>query len=213
MSEGERPAGEDFDLDVTTLAPRDAYALLTSFILPRPIALVSTVSEDGVPNVAPFSYFTGVGSDPPTVALSVGDRRDGHKDTLRNAKASGVLCINLVEEAISEAMNAASAELPPAQSEFDLAGLTPTPCSGIDCVYVAEARARLECKLVDVHVYGRKNKTNLVVAEVVHVHIDAAIAAASTFPRVDPHLAQPVGRMGGPNYAKLGERYQHRRPK
>ena len=206
-------AVKGFAVDVTTLSPKDSYALLTSFILPRPIALVSTVDESGATNVAPFSYFTGVGSDPPTVALSIGDRRDGHKDTLRNLQATGVLCINLVEEAISEAMNATSAELPFGDSEFVASGLTPKPCAKIDCVYVAQARAHLECRLVDIHVYGRQNKTNLVIAEVVYVRIDEAIAAASAFPRVDPERVAPVARMGGPNYATLGPRYQHIRPK
>jgi len=139
------------------LHPRDAYALLTALIVPRPIAWVSTKDAQGRTNLAPFSYFNGVGSDPPMVTISISDRRDGtFKDTVRIAKETGVLCINLVEEHDADRMNASSAELPPHASEIDALAIETEPCTAIDCVRVKSSRAAFECKLVDHHRYGNR---------------------------------------------------------
>ncbi len=194
---------------VTLLArdvhPRDAYALLTSLIVPRPIAWVSTMDAQGHTNLAPFSYFTGLGSDPPMLTLGIGDKKDGPKDTLRIARASGVLCVNLVEEHDAVRMNASSREYPPEESEIDALAIETVPCTAIAGVRVKSSRAAFECKVLDVHTYGSKLKVNLVVCEVVCFHHDEAIHSDDD--------VQPIARLGGPRYAKLGERFSLERPK
>jgi flavin reductase (DIM6/NTAB) family NADH-FMN oxidoreductase RutF len=200
----------------SSLRSRDCYALLTSLIVPRPIAWVSTMDATGATNLAPFSYFTGLGSDPPMVTLGIAQRRDGtDKDTVRIARATGVLCINLVEEHDAERMNASSAELPAGHSEIDALRIATMPCAAIAGVRVASARAALECRLVDVHRYGRRVAVNLLVAEVVHFfvadgllsdRVEGAPLAAS------PDAIRPLARLGDRFYAKLGERVQMQRP-
>ena len=187
--------------------PRDAYALLTSLVVPRPIAWVSTKDFAGRTNLAPFSYFNGLCSDPPLVTIGIANRRDGtFKDTVRIAEETGVLCINLVEEHDAARMNASSAEMPPHTSEIDALGIETEPCTVIDGVRVKSSRAALECKLVDRHEYGRKIKVNLCVCEVVAFHVDDSIVDGR------PQGLKPVARLGGHWYAKLGELFELERP-
>lgn len=201
----------------SSLRPREAYDLLTSLIVPRPIAWVSTVDAAGRTNLAPFSYFTGLGSDPPMVTLAIADHpaRDGHeprpKDTSRIGRETGFLCINLVEEHDAEAMNESSREYPPEQSEIDALGIATLPCASIPGVRVASARAALECKLVDVHRYGARVKVNLVVCEVLAFHVDDAILEPGT-KHASPERVRPVARLGQGFYARLGERFSLVRP-
>lgn len=203
------------DIDASALQPRDAYALLTSLVVPRPIAWVSTVDDDGHVNLAPFSFFNGLGSDPPMVTLGLVTRRDGSdKDTLRLVQKTGFCCVHLVEEHDLERMNLTSAELPPDESEATHFDIATVPCARIPGVRIASSRAALECRLVDVHRYGRKQRVALVVLEVVAFHLDDAIVvdAAATPPRVDGAQVRPVARLGGDAYALLGERVQRGRP-
>jgi len=199
------------------LPPREAYALMTSIIVPRAIALVSTQDRAGHTNLAPFSYFTGLGSDPPMVVLGIGNQRlrdpndDGVKDTLRIARETGVFCVNLVEEDIAEEMNAASGVYAANVSEFDVTGLESAPCVAIAGVRVKASRASMECQLLDVHVYGRNRQSNLVVGEVLHFFLDDAVCARGEKTAV-PDRLRPVARLGGENYAYLGQRFQLKRP-
>lgn len=187
------------------LHPRDAYALLTGLIVPRPIAWVSTMDEAGHTNLAPFSYFTGLGSDPPMLTLGIGDKKDGPKDTLRIARATGVLCVNLVEEHDAERMNASSREYPAETSEIEALAIETLPCAAITGVRVASSRAAFECKVLDVHSYGAKLKVNLVVCEIVCFHHADDVHSDED--------VRPIARLGGPRYAKLGERFSLERPK
>ena len=201
------------DLLASTLRTREVYDLMTSLIVPRAIAWVSTKDRAGKTNLAPFSYFTGLGSDPPLVTLGISDRRDGtHKDTLRIARETGVLCINLVEEPDSDRMNASSGEYAPGTSELDVLGIETVPCTAIDGVRVKSSRAALECALVDVHPYGERVRVNLVVARVLSFHLDEALTQAGEH-TASPHLVQPVARLGGAWYGKLGERFARERPR
>lgn len=197
--------------DAASLAPRDAYALLTSIIVPRPIAWVTTRDVDGHVNLAPFSFFNGLGSDPPMLTIGFASRRDGgDKDTLRLLEKTRACCVNLVEEPDLARMNATSAELPASVSEVKRFGIDVVPCTRIDGVRVASARAALECVLVDVHRYGRKQKVALAVLEVVAFHVDDALLGAAG--QIDPDRLHPVARLGGPNYALLGARIALERP-
>jgi flavin reductase (DIM6/NTAB) family NADH-FMN oxidoreductase RutF len=199
------------DIDASSLSPRDAYALLTSLVVPRPIAWVTTRDDDGHVNLAPFSFFNGLGSDPPMITIGFASRRDGgDKDTLRLLQKTRCCCVNLVEEADAERMNATSAELPAAVSEVTRFGIDVAPCSRIAGVRVASARASLECTLVDVHRYGRKQKVALAVLEIVAFHVDDALLDLRG--GVASEHVQPVARLGGPNYALLGRRFVLERP-
>ena len=200
------------EIAASSLRARDAYALMTSLIVPRPIAWVSTLSNGKETNLAPFSYFNGVGSDPPMVTLSIGNLRDGReKDTLRNIRETGEYCIHLVEHAWAEKMNLTSGAFAPEESEFELAGLETKPCESIDGVRVNGVRAGMECKLLDVHTYGRKAKSNLVVGEVVHFFIDGSIYDESAT-KLQSDCIEPVARLGGAEYATLGKRFNLDRP-
>jgi flavin reductase (DIM6/NTAB) family NADH-FMN oxidoreductase RutF len=197
--------------DASTLAPRDAYALLTSIVVPRPIAWVTTRDVDGHVNLAPFSFFNGLGSDPPMVTIGFAARRDGtDKDTLRLLEKTKQCCVNLVEEADVERMNATSAELPADVSEAVRFGVDVVPCAKIDGVRVASARAALECRLVDIHRYGRKQKVALVVLEVVAFHVDDALLDERK--QLVQDRLHPAARLGGPHYAHLGARVTLERP-
>ena len=200
------------EISASALGIRDTYNLMTSLVVPRPIAWVSTRSESMVTNLAPFSYFNGVGSDPPMVFLSIGNQRDGtEKDTLRNIRETGVYCIHLVEETWAEKMNLTSGTFRPDESEFDLAGLDCVPCQSINGVRILGARACMECKLIETHTYGRRSKNHVVIGEVCHFFIDDKIVGP-TNNSVDPHKIEPLARLGGPNYATLGKRFSLERP-
>ncbi len=201
------------EIDPSALRRSEAYALLTSFIVPRAIAFVSTKDARGHTNVAPFSFFTGLGSDPPMLMLAISNRRDGsEKDTLRIARESGSFCVNLVEEPLAARVVLASGDYPAEISELELLGLASEPCRVIDGVRVSEARASVECRLAGVHTYGRKAKTNIVVGEVLHASFAEEILEDCGF-TIDPRKIAPVSRLGGVHYAKLGERFEMQRPK
>ena len=194
-------------IDVTTLSSKEMYFLLTSLVVPRPIAWVSTVDSKGRSNLAPFSYFNGVCSDPPLISISIADHGDGPKDTFRAIEETGVFCINLVEEELVQAMHQSSGNYAPEVSEFDVANLKTAPCAAIEGLRVAEARAALECKKVDVHHYGNQKKVHLVIGEIVKVHLDVAIAREDK-PMADAERMNPVARLGGGHYAFLKEPFR-----
>lgn len=198
------------EIDAAGLSIRDAYALLTGIVVPRPIAWISTQDDQGHVNLAPFSYFNAVGSDPPMISVSIAARADGSdKDTLRLMRQTGCFCVNLAEENASVDVNNTSAELAPEQSEALQFGIGTTPCVKIKGVRIASSRAALECRLVEVHSYGRKRKVSLVIAEVVQLFVDDALLVGGV---VDPTLMQPIARLGGENYASLGRRFSLPRP-
>jgi flavin reductase (DIM6/NTAB) family NADH-FMN oxidoreductase RutF len=199
------------EVDMSSLRTRDVYAWLTSVIVPRPIAWVSTLNGEGQPNLAPYSYFSGLASSPPLVTLGIANLRDGSpKDTLRNAQESGVLCINVVEESLVEQMNQTSGAYPPEVNEFQETGLTSLACTKIDCVRVKGSRVSMECRLVDVHPYGNGPGVNLVVAEVVFLHVDDEVLEEGMV--ADDRL-RPVARLGGTAYASVGKTFHLPRPK
>ena len=131
---------------------------MTGIIVPRPVALVSTIDRNGVANLAPFSFFSGVGSNPPTVLFCPALRaratpsaqHDMRKDTLRNVEETGEFVINVVSEAMADAANEAAADVPPEVDEFQLAGLTPVASEVVRPPRVAESPAQMECKLLQV---------------------------------------------------------------
>jgi flavin reductase (DIM6/NTAB) family NADH-FMN oxidoreductase RutF len=196
---------------------RQIYKLMTGIIVPRPIALVSTMSREGVANLAPFSFFCGVGSNPPTVlfcpTLRAGASAEAgeRKDTLRNVEETDEFVINVVSEAIAAAANAASAEVPPEVDEFPLSGLTPIPSQAVRPSRVAESPAQMECKLLQVIYTGHAPSSGVIVlGEVVRFHVREELV--ENF-RVDPTGLDAVGRMAGNTWVRTRDRIELVRPK
>lgn len=200
-------------LDPAAESPENLYKLMIGVIVPRPIAFVSSIDAHGVRNLAPFSYFTGASTNPPVVcfvtAVRPGPRPQ--KDTLENVLATGEFVVNIVSEDFADKMNAASAEVPPDVDEFELAGLTPIPSEIVRPPRVAESRVHMECRLRQViRISDRPGGGNLILGDVVRIHIDPAILANG---KVDPDKLNAIGRMGGPTYARTHDRFDMPRPK
>jgi flavin reductase (DIM6/NTAB) family NADH-FMN oxidoreductase RutF len=193
---------EDLELAPADWQAREVYFLMTGLVIPRPIAWVSTVSEQGTTNVAPHSYFNVVANDPPHVVFA----STGVKDTLRNVRATGEFVVNLVTMPVVEQMNFTATDFPPGEDELAWAGLTPVASRTVAPPRVGEARAHLECVLRHELPVGNGN---LVVGEVTHVHVADEVWRDG---RVDPELYDPVCRLAGTRYARLGEIFRLPRP-
>src|SRR5690606_19980566 len=164
------------ELSATSLSARDRYRLMTDLIAPRPIAWVSTLSSRGVANLAPFSYFQGVCSDPPTIVLGIAWLPDARpKDTLATILETRELTINHVGEPLTPAMNAPSAELPPEVSEWQACGIESNPAKRVGPARVARSLAGLECQLRHAIPLGRTKfgtpSSTLVIAEILHIWV------------------------------------------
>ena len=181
---------------------RELYLMLTALVVPRPIGWISTVSTRGVRNVAPYSYFNLMGSDPFFVAFG----STGVKDSLRNIREVPEFVCNIVTGHVLERMNFTSADYPSDQEEFEWAGLTPSPAAKVRPPRVKEAKAHLECQLVQV---VSERNTHVVIGRVVHVHVDGSVWKDG---RVDPRLLDPVCRLSGSLYANLGDIVSVQRP-
>jgi flavin reductase (DIM6/NTAB) family NADH-FMN oxidoreductase RutF len=193
-------------------APRDVYRLMTAMIVPRPIAFVSSLSREGVRNLAPFSFFTAVSANPPVVCFSPMIRgADGSKkDTLLNIEATGEFVVNIVSEEFARQMNACSAEVPPDVDEFALSGLTPAPSETVAPPRVLESKACMECRLLQVvHVSALPLGGSLVLGEVLLFHIDDRLFDHYS---IDPDGLRSFGRMGGSTYARTTDRFEMPRP-
>ena len=154
---------------------QENYKLMIGSILPRPIAFVSTISSDGIYNLAPFSFFTGIISDPPTICFSPTRRgTDGEaKDTLKNIRATGEFVINIVTENIVSQMNETATEFPPEVDEFKASGLTAIPSKIVKPPLVKESPISFECKKVQVLELGKAQAGGgfLVIGEIVMFHM------------------------------------------
>jgi len=199
-------------IDPAEADPRNVYKLMVGVIVPRPIAFVSTVSPEGVRNLAPFSFFTGISANPPVICFSPMVRAsDGaRKDTLRNIEATGEFVVNVVSEDFAEAMNACSAEFPPQVDEFAESGLTALPSDLVKPPRVGESRVQMECRLVQVvHVSAKPLGGSLVLGEVLRFHV--ADELFENF-RIDPDKLRAFGRMGGATYTRTTDRFELIRP-
>jgi flavin reductase (DIM6/NTAB) family NADH-FMN oxidoreductase RutF len=190
--------------ETSALGPRERYQLLTSLVVPRPIAWVSTRSAAGTANLAPFSYFAALSPTPFLVGVSIGHRGGAPKDTLRNVRETGVFCVNLASEGQLAALNETSGEYPPGVDEFVRAGVEPAPGRMVAAPYVADAPATLECRLFkEVELDGAAN--TLVIGEVVLVHLSDAVPLAPGTLFADTRALRPVGRLWGDLYTLLGD--------
>lgn len=183
------------EIDPSELSGREPYFLITALVVPRPIAWVSTISEKGITNLAPHSYFNVISSNPWILHFT----STGEKDTIRNVRSSGDFVINLVSRDLAEKMNFTAAEFPPDESEFEWAGLTPVASSRVKSPSVGEAHVSFECRLEDIVSKGNGNMIFGAV-EVVHVEDDLYTAG-----RIDVRKLKPVARLGGSQYADTSE--------
>jgi flavin reductase (DIM6/NTAB) family NADH-FMN oxidoreductase RutF len=187
-----------------------AYAVLASLIMPRPIAWVTTLSEDGGVNAAPFSFFNVLGAEPPIVGFCPGDREDGTpKDTARNIRANHEFVVNLVDESVAEAMNQTAASVPYGVDELAHAGLTTRPSLSVRVPRIAEAPASLECaEWGTLQIGGNR----LIIGLVKRVHIRDELFDAEKL-RVRGELLKTVGRMASPHwYCHTSDRFEMIRP-
>jgi flavin reductase (DIM6/NTAB) family NADH-FMN oxidoreductase RutF len=194
-------------IDPASLSPGDAYRLQIACIAPRPIAFVTTLSKSGATNLAPFSYFNGVSSDPPVLSIAVSTKRDGSKkDTWRNAEETGELVVNVVTPALMDSVITAARELPHGESEIDLSGEPTLPCEKVKPPRLARSPISMECsvlKIVEVE------DTGLILGRVLMYHLDDGVLDAKGRP--DPAKVGFVARLGGDSYARLGELFERKR--
>ncbi len=191
---------------------RNVYKLMIGSIVPRPIAFVSTISADGVLNLAPFSFFTGVSANPPTICFCpVRRASDGQrKDTLRNIQDVGEFVVNIVSEDFAAQMNACSADFPPEVNEFEISGLTPIPSDLVKPPRVKESRVQMECRLLQiVEISDQPLGASIVIGRILRFHVDDGLFQDF---RIDPDELRAIGRMGGPTYARTTDRFDMPRP-
>ena len=189
-------------IDPANLDPKDLYRLMITCVVPRPIAWVSTTSKAGVHNAAPFSYFQALSSAPPSLMISVGQRRDGRpKDTLKNISETGEFVVNVVGEESAERMVASSFAFETDVSEFDEVGLEAAASEKVRAPRIAEAAVAMECRLDRVIEIGR---SGICIGEIVAFHVRDDVLGADE-KTVDPWKLKPLGRLGGGNYAPLRE--------
>jgi len=206
------------DLPTDQISPVDRYKLLIGSVVPRPIAFVSTIAPEaeaaaGTHNLAPYSFFTAVGANPMTLLFCPANLPDGgEKDSLRNAKpasegGTGEFVVNVVSHAYRYEMAATGEALPYGDSEFDMAGFTPAPSKVVRAPRLAESPVSFECRTLQVIrlAPGAPGGSNLVLGEVVHVHL--AEGLVNDRYHVDADLLDAIGRMGGADYCTTRDRF------
>lgn len=200
------------EINLSTARASSIYQHLIRVIAPRPIAWVSTVSASGVTNLAPFSFFTGVGSRPPSVLFCPANRRDGGpKDTLKNILETHEFVINVVPYRLAEAMNLSSAELPAEESEFELTGLQISDSAVVKAPGVSSSPIRMECRLLQhLALDNGPGGANIVLGEIVHMYLDDSVLDPTGY--ADPSLLDLVGRLGGAAYCRTTAQFELPRP-
>ena len=193
------------DLELAQLPPVERYKLLIGLVIPRPIAWVSTWSEGGVANCAPFSFFNVISEDPPLCILSFNWRSDGTiKHSLKNIRRTEEFVVNLADEGTANAMHLSSTELPEGESEFIKYGLTPVPAKLVKHPRIAEAAASLECRVERRINFGPERE--MVVGEILLIHARDGIIDPAT-KRISEELYRPVGRLFAERYCTTRQRF------
>jgi flavin reductase (DIM6/NTAB) family NADH-FMN oxidoreductase RutF len=201
-------------IDPTTVPPREIYFRMISMIVPRPIAWVSTVSAEGVGNLAPFSFFTGVTSLPPTLVFCVGNKRGGvPKDTAANILATGEFVVNVVPYPLTEAMVQTSGSYSADVDEFDVAGLATIASARVTPPRIQGVPISIECRLhqcVPIEAEPGRVTSRMFIGRIELIHLDDDVLDSSG--AIDPARLDLVSRLGGQGYARIGERFEVPRP-
>jgi flavin reductase (DIM6/NTAB) family NADH-FMN oxidoreductase RutF len=194
-------------IDPAELTSSQVYSLMIRTITPRPIAWVSTLSAQGITNLAPFSYFAGVGSNPPSLVFSCVNRPDGSlKDTVRNLQAIPEFVVNVVPYPLAEKMQATSQEFDYEISEFQQVGLTEQPSVRVRPPRVAESPIRMECRVLErLSIGSGGGAANLIVGEIVWFDVQDRVLDQRG--KIDPQLVDAIGRLGGKSYCRTLDRF------
>ncbi len=201
-------------LDPMALSERDNYTFLTGTIIPRPIAIVTSISNEGIVNIAPFSYFTIVSANPPMIAVSVQRKHGRMKDTSQNILDSREFVVHITDENNIEDANRTAAELPPNISELEVSNFTLTESETIRVPGITNAKVRMECTLAKAIPLGGQvadeASCDLIIGNVTRYHIDESIYENG---RIDAKGLRPISRLAGHEYMKMGEQFVLERPK
>ena len=198
-----------FDADPSSIARPDRYKLVCGLVIPRPIALVTTVNGSGVVNAAPFSFFNVFSEEPPIVALGLNSNGDGStKDTTRNINANREFVVHLVTDEIAERMCLCAVNFPEEMSEVEIAGFTLVPSRAVAPPTIAEASVALECRLVSMT--SLSPTRNLALGEIVRIKAHDGIVDSERW-RVNLSSHQPIGRLMGNLYVRMGEVFEMKR--
>lgn len=204
-----------FTLDPRELTGRENYKLMSGSVVPRPIAFVTTLSQDGsVINAAPFSFFNVVSSNPPLLSISIARKEGVMKDTARNVLAMQELVVHICDEAIALDMNETAAMLEPHESELERTNLTTVPSSVVSVPGIQEALVRMECTLyqhIPISNDEGKPVSDLLLVRIVQYHFSENVYDPATKYILMDQL-KPISRLAGNDYAKLGERFTVVRP-
>lgn len=193
--------------DLAEAEARDRYKLLSGLVVPRPIGWIGTRRPDGSYNLAPFSFFNVVSSNPPVVLFSGGRHTDRPKDTTELAVETGEFSVNIVSESVVEAMAVTSGSFTAEDDEFEIAGLTAVPGTKTGAPLVAESPANLECTVRQMIELGEN--TRLIIGDVVAIHVVDDVLDGT---RIDNDALQAVGRMAGATYINTRARFEVSRP-
>lgn len=196
------------EFDPTTLTPSDAYGLMISCVIPRPIAWTSTVDPRGDVNLAPFSFFGGVTTDPMTVMVRIGRRRGMRKDTARNLLDTGEAVVHIATRPWARQMVHSSIDAAPDEDEFELTGLTKAPSVEVRPPRIAEAAIALETSMQR-HMEVGNGPVDVFLLEVVHLHVRDEFLVDG---RPDPSKLAAVGRLGGAHYCDTAAPFSVERP-
>lgn len=197
--------------DFEQLTERQRYKLMIGTIIPRPIALVTTVDENGRVNAAPFSFFNCLSADPPILAIGVENNADmSFKDTGHNIRMTEVFTVNIVSFAIAEAMHICGAKYPRGVDELKEAGLTAMPGEKVASPFIAEAPAAFECRRHVTLELGRSRQ--IIMGEIVYAHYRDGVVDPERL-HVDPAAVDAIARLGGDTCATIRDRFEMLTPK
>lgn len=188
-------------IDPTGRGKPEIYKLITAMVVPRPIAWVTTKSRSGITNLAPFSAFTFLSSDPPMILFCVGKKGEREKDTVRNILESETFVVHIADQSLLDPLHRSAFEYPEHISEVAELGLETTPSVCIDVARLADAPIAMECQLTESREYGRED-VRMIVGEVKIFHIRDGLMKDG---KIETRTLDPICRLAGPNYATLGE--------
>lgn len=202
------------ELDPTTLSHQSIYKILTGSILPRPIGWISSIDLDGRPNLAPFSFFNVVCSNPPTLLFCPMIRGvdSSPKDTLNNVRQTGEFVVNIVTEDLLKAMNDTSIEAPSEFNEFEFAGLTLSPSVTVRPPRVLESPIHFECKVNQIlDINNAPGGGSIVIGTITHIHAEERVILGTD--KINLTALQPIGRLMGAAYCRVEQVVELDRPK
>ncbi|MGE7023902.1 flavin reductase family protein [Solibacillus cecembensis] len=194
------------------LTERENYKFLIGSIIPRPIALITSMSGEGVVNAVPFSFFNIVSSNPPMISVSIQRKQGEMKDTARNIKENQQFVVHIVDTKNVEKVNGTAANLAPEESEVEKVGLTLVDSTTIRVPGIKEAKIRIECELettLELGGVGESKGCDLVIGKVTHYHIEDSIYDNG---RIDPKKLAAISRLAGNDYAEIGKQFTIERP-